>query len=237
MEDLEKLPRTRKEGLEVGSKWYFTGKPCKRGHISKRYASAGCLECHKKEKRKWKRDNPEKVSQYAREYYERNKEKITRAALKWQQDNLEKVAQLKREWKRDNPEKVRELKRRRRARMRDATVETIPPEALQAVLQRQDNECPHTGLPFPFIPEIVLSDGRATPAGTPHLDHTTPLNQGGSHTLDNLQYLSPHANLTKRDKYERLVFIGEQFLGAVYGYTEDELDKLENKLIEETREV
>ena len=43
-----KLPLTRKEALEVGSKFYITNKPCKHGHNSKRYTSSkGCYECVK----------------------------------------------------------------------------------------------------------------------------------------------------------------------------------------------
>lgn len=44
----EKLPGTQKEAKENGHKYYFTGKPCKHGHISKRSVTSGnCLECRK----------------------------------------------------------------------------------------------------------------------------------------------------------------------------------------------
>jgi len=37
---------TRKDALAHGLTHYFTGKPCKRGHVSKRYAKTGnCVEC------------------------------------------------------------------------------------------------------------------------------------------------------------------------------------------------
>lgn len=40
------LPSTPKEALACGSVYYFTGKPCPRGHVSKRTASsATCVEC------------------------------------------------------------------------------------------------------------------------------------------------------------------------------------------------
>lgn len=39
---------TRKEALSLGLKWYFTGKPCKRGHIAEQYtANRACRECKK----------------------------------------------------------------------------------------------------------------------------------------------------------------------------------------------
>ena len=40
---------TRKQAQEQGLTHYFTGKPCKHGHVSKRYASKGvCCECQKR---------------------------------------------------------------------------------------------------------------------------------------------------------------------------------------------
>lgn len=40
------LPRTRREAYEAGSRHYFTGKPCKHGHIDKRFTKTGaCVEC------------------------------------------------------------------------------------------------------------------------------------------------------------------------------------------------
>jgi len=42
------IARSRKEAKEFGLKKYFTGKPCKHGHISERMASCGgCSQCDK----------------------------------------------------------------------------------------------------------------------------------------------------------------------------------------------
>ena len=39
-------PSCRSASLECGNKFYYTGKPCKKGHYSKRYTSnKGCYEC------------------------------------------------------------------------------------------------------------------------------------------------------------------------------------------------
>ena len=36
----------RAKAKELGERFYFTGKPCKHGHISKRYTDKGtCCEC------------------------------------------------------------------------------------------------------------------------------------------------------------------------------------------------
>lgn len=39
------LPRTMAEAQTRGMKRYFTGKPCKHGHMAERYAYGGCVEC------------------------------------------------------------------------------------------------------------------------------------------------------------------------------------------------
>jgi len=42
---------SRAEALELGLKRYYTGKPCKHGHVAERYVSGkakgkgGCVEC------------------------------------------------------------------------------------------------------------------------------------------------------------------------------------------------
>ena len=42
---------TRQEAMQRGLKNYFTGKPCKKGHVAKRYTSASkCVECAAYEK-------------------------------------------------------------------------------------------------------------------------------------------------------------------------------------------
>ena len=39
------LPRTRAEAKQVGAKQYFTGMPCKHGHIAPRYTKGECVVC------------------------------------------------------------------------------------------------------------------------------------------------------------------------------------------------
>ena len=40
------MKNTRKEALSAGDDYYYTGKPCKNGHLSNRRAFSGaCTEC------------------------------------------------------------------------------------------------------------------------------------------------------------------------------------------------
>lgn len=44
--DTSKLPTSREAAIEAGKNKYFTGIPCRRGHISARYTSTmGCMGC------------------------------------------------------------------------------------------------------------------------------------------------------------------------------------------------
>ncbi len=64
---------SRKEAKISGLKRYFTGRPCKHGHITQRDVVNGtCIECT----RDWARKNPERVKQYSYEYYHENREAI-----------------------------------------------------------------------------------------------------------------------------------------------------------------
>lgn len=45
---VENLPSIQTEAAKAGSAIYFTGKPCKRGHVSPRHTISGdCTECAK----------------------------------------------------------------------------------------------------------------------------------------------------------------------------------------------
>lgn len=47
--------RTGKEARKIGERYYFTGNPCKHGHISRRIAdNGGCLECVLLRNKKWR---------------------------------------------------------------------------------------------------------------------------------------------------------------------------------------
>lgn len=52
---------TRKEAQEQGLPRYFTGKPCKRGHVCERFInSTHCIECGKVRSKKYVQENPDR---------------------------------------------------------------------------------------------------------------------------------------------------------------------------------
>lgn len=45
-EQLASLPKSRRAAEDAGNAYYYTGVPCKHGHVSARYlCNTGCLEC------------------------------------------------------------------------------------------------------------------------------------------------------------------------------------------------
>lgn len=78
---------TRKDALAQGLTHYFTGKPCKRGHIAARYAKTGnCVECtlsiFNKRPRKLTPEQQEKYRQKGREYMRQKRMRMTEQGRK-----------------------------------------------------------------------------------------------------------------------------------------------------------
>jgi len=63
------------EAKTQGLTTYFTGKPCKRGHIAERHVNGGCKECDRLKKQQWRAANPEESSRRVMEYQRKNKAK------------------------------------------------------------------------------------------------------------------------------------------------------------------
>lgn len=83
---------SRKDAIAMGLKRYFTGKPCKNGHITERGTSnKSCRECSNLTTKLWQAANPDIVKQCARNHYENNKEKRYANAKAWAAANPGKV--------------------------------------------------------------------------------------------------------------------------------------------------
>lgn len=68
---------SRKVAVLAGQKHYFTGKPCKHGHVDQRYTNGGCcMECARITARKWRDANLEVARRKNREWAANNPEKL-----------------------------------------------------------------------------------------------------------------------------------------------------------------
>lgn len=79
---------SKKEATLAGLPRYFTGVPCKRGHVSERRTStADCVECSKV------RQQTDEKRQYKKEHYKKHQEKVLlRAKAHYQQHKTAKIA-------------------------------------------------------------------------------------------------------------------------------------------------
>ena len=118
------LPRTRAEAKALGSKRYFTGKPCKHGHLAERFTSSrGCVVCSYARYTAWASENPEHLREYRRndrvenadkhkarwdEWYAANREQVIANKRERYQDNKEEHLAYAAEYRSENPELVRQ---------------------------------------------------------------------------------------------------------------------------------
>lgn len=110
--DIEALPKTKAEARSAGLKHYYTGKPCKRGHLAPRNLSAQCVECHREDVKAAYVANPEPQKKRSMERYERRKVE--------EPDALREEGRLKQAaWKAANYEHVLERSREYENRTRD----------------------------------------------------------------------------------------------------------------------
>lgn len=135
MEDTKEV-RTLEQARLAGEKFYFTGKPCKRGHVAPRYVAIRCcVQCHadaalawkadNPEKRRanlnaWKKRNPDKHNSYIRNTKRKNPDLYNSYSKAWVQRNPEKRKQVASEYSKRNPEKVLANVNARRARLLSA---------------------------------------------------------------------------------------------------------------------
>ena len=191
--DTTNLPKTREEAKKTGSKYYFTGQPCKHGHIAARKTKGVCVECLKVE---WAKGN-ETRADYFREYNKR--EDVKDRKNEWYQENREAVIaaastrpqHVKREyqnaWKERNIIWVRADTKSRRRKHREATPKWLT--TAQKATMRE-------------IYKMAITMTQTT--GEQYVvDHIVPLRSHevcGLHVPWNLRVITQEENLKKSNK-------------------------------------
>jgi len=191
--DTTSLPKTRKEAQNKGAKYYFTGEPCKHGHLAPRKTKGACIECLKVE---WQQA-AEKRSDYFREYnkredvkdrknewYEANKEQVIQAAAIRPPEILR---QYRNAWKLNNKLQVRADTKARRRKHREATPKWLSRKHKSEIRQ---------------LYQIAITMTQTT--GEQYVvDHIIPLRSDivcGLHVPWNLRVMTQEENLRKSNK-------------------------------------
>lgn len=167
---------------------YFTGKPCKNGHIAERWvATSICIECAAGHRRKYRTENPDAHRKSSREYARRNRKEENVRQANWYHSNKAKRAA----WLRDYRKRVDVAASRtadsasRRSSKRKACPKWVDKKALKAVYAAARARTKDTGVPH-------------------HVDHIVPLVHDcvcGLHVPWNLQILTAEENLQKSNSF------------------------------------
>ena len=186
-------PTTRKEAKATGATHYYTGEPCKHGHIALRKTKGACVECLKIE---WQKGNESRAG-YFKEYNKRDDIKDRKSD--WYQANrdavidraktrpVEKLREYRNVWKENNVLQVRADTKARRRKHRDAT----PPW----LTRKQKTEIRQ-------LYQIAITMTKTT--GEQYVvDHIVPLRSPdvcGLHVPWNLRVITQEENLKKSNK-------------------------------------
>lgn len=167
--------RTYREAVDAGHTFYFTGRPCPKGHVDKRTVHGrGCATC---------------VAERNAEFHVRERREIARRKGRWYQQNIDREQERSRQYSKNNKEKRSAAGQRRRARLAAAEGNHTA-EDIARLLRLQSHRCAYC--------KKALGKIRW------HIDHITPLSAGGTNYASNLQILCPKCNCSKnaRDPIE-----------------------------------
>jgi hypothetical protein len=99
--DFDTLPKSRPEARALGARFYFTGKPCKHGHVSHRYTTGPCFECvSPASSTSWAARNPE-ARRLALQTYGRSERNLKRSA-QYREENRETLREYHATWRDGN---------------------------------------------------------------------------------------------------------------------------------------
>lgn len=113
---------SRSEAKSQGLKFYFTGKPCKSGHVSQRYtANCNCRGCKESDEFKiagvaYRVSRKGDRLEYNANYYAANKDRIAESSKKWRAENRKSIIDRRKAYRESNRDainqKVREWRER-----------------------------------------------------------------------------------------------------------------------------
>lgn len=200
MPDIVTWSQARDHGLLS----YFTGIPCKRGHVSERTFSSGiCKQCASEQSSEYFHLNREKINEKRRISASCNRDKVRAKKNAYRVKNIDRVLEYERRalakviakdpyryrirasrWQKDNPDKVRAREARRRARKNSAGGKFTASD-LESLFDRQSCKCAY----------CFVRLGKKY-----HADHIVPIAKGGTSWPDNIQLCCQACNLSKGAK-------------------------------------
>ncbi len=182
----------------AGVKSYFTGKPCKYGHVARRTTCSGsCMECNRLRHKVWVRKRLKHCAEYSRAWRLANLEKFKAHRRKnhWKVADKNKLrsrehyaknklwlAEYRRAWAAQNPDKELVYMRNKRAR-RVGNGGKHTAQDIIDLLRVQGGKCAHCACEITKTNQTV--------------DHIIPSFFGGRNDKSNLQILCRPCNSSK----------------------------------------
>ncbi len=193
------LPTTRAAAKAAGERWYFSGKECALGHLTRRSVIGGCEECGRhygrETSRKQRQENPEHVKKLKREDWNRNRETYANKKKEFWAANRDRLRKLAMERHYANPLIARVNGANRRARQSNATPPWLTSDQKKEIRQLHKQAA-----------TMFDSEGRVA-----HVDHIIPLRGKevcGLHVPWNMRIVTIEENSTKGNR------VRDQFLGT-----------------------
>ena len=194
---------SRKEAIAKGMNRYFTGKPCKNGHISERSViDCACVPCRNNIRRKTHLKNIEKDKERDANYYQENKERLNAINKQWRKDNPIANKKHARQTYLNNPARVDLHTKARRAHTK-------------IKLSNEEKKRMYKMINFVRLinkaaGKVILHRDHILPLKPVHHLTGKPLSIKGIDHPDNCQILSAKENLEKGNKFrpkDQLLFL------------------------------
>ena len=204
---------SRADAKVAGLKRYFTGKPCKLGHISERNViGKHCCSCVAGNSRRWRSENHERTLASKRNARNSNKDRALDRERQYRLINPGKTASVARQWRKRNTEKAREYQRAWREKNHQKSLEIQrkyrleKPEMVRAK-NAVRRACKRSACPTWVNRFELVAIYAACPDGH-HVDHIVPLKGitpdgrpvSGLHVPWNLRHLPSRENTGRRNR-------------------------------------
>ena len=166
---------------------------CKKcGKLNYHYSKGYCKSCYFHQ---YNESRKNKMKEYNKKYYSENKEKSKISCKEWRKNHIQERRDYLNNWRKNNPNYnlnwckshreesrkiARESDRRRRANKHNSIIEPVNEDK---IYERDNYRCVYCG-----------SKDNLT------LDHIIPINNNGSHNVDNLVVACLSCNCSKQDK-------------------------------------
>lgn len=214
---------SKHQAKSLGMKRYFTGKPCKHGHVCERLISSGdCIECKKISKKKDYHSNKEKHREAQRRYYYSNISYHRDRNKNYHENNRELCNQKSKTYYRNNRERLKEYAKKYRDAYKDHYREyfkiyssqnrgKVNCKNLKRKASKLQRSIPLSEQHQSDLSHIYEQAALLRELGYDvHVDHIIPL-QGelvsGLHVPWNLQIISAGENISKSNKFDPYIEI------------------------------